>query len=378
LEVYISPEDLNKLKEVKNKRPLLLPNHPSEDDPYVIFELAKLLGQSFYTVAAREVFDWHWGLRGKLFQWTGTYSLIRGTSDRDSFKTTKEILIRGERPLVIFIEGEISNENDTLIPFEPVVVQLAFWAQEELVEKENSGEVNLVPLALKYFYKGNVDKVMDKAISGLEAALKLKRLASDDIFERLMEVAMKVLSLREKQLNLPDNAELTLDERIKRVKEKMLNRLENFLDISVPLNMSLLDRTRVIRNQIDKVSYHYKDPAELTDYERNNLKRNKKLYASFYNELDRLANFIVLRDGYIAANKRPERFIELIKRLEKEIYGRIKISHPRECVVQVGEALNLKTLLEDYKNNKKPTLQKLASQLELNTNTMLQNAKSRF
>ena len=36
-------------------------------------------------------------------------SIVRGTADRNAFRTTRELLCEGNSPLVIFAEGEIST-----------------------------------------------------------------------------------------------------------------------------------------------------------------------------------------------------------------------------------------------------------------------------
>ena len=77
LKVDISEDDYCKLKELTSKRLLILPNHPTDNDPYVLLELSKRLNRNFNAVAAREVFDLDGGLRGKIFQLVGGYSIIR-------------------------------------------------------------------------------------------------------------------------------------------------------------------------------------------------------------------------------------------------------------------------------------------------------------
>lgn len=135
LRVQIEPETLDKLKAIQGERCLLLPNHPSDSDPAVMFELARQLDEAFFYVAAREVFDYSMGFRGWLFQNLGVYSLVRGTNDRKSIKTSIETLSENKGRLVIFVEGEISSQNDTLLPIEHGVIQLAFMALSDAHKK---------------------------------------------------------------------------------------------------------------------------------------------------------------------------------------------------------------------------------------------------
>ncbi|MDX1919204.1 MAG: 1-acyl-sn-glycerol-3-phosphate acyltransferase [Candidatus Caenarcaniphilales bacterium] len=212
LSVNISEDDLKKISELKDKHLLLLPNHPTEDDPYVFLEISRQLASPMNSVAAREAFDWNGGLRGKAFQALGCYSLIRGAPDRESFMTTKSLLLEGERPLVIFIEGEISNQNDIVIPFEPGVVQLAFKAQEELQAKSES--IHLLPVAIKYKYQKGIETQIIKSIKRLEQDTGCKvsdKTSVEELVERIRVIGVKVLAVQERRLGLKPEEGLTLD-----------------------------------------------------------------------------------------------------------------------------------------------------------------------
>ena len=71
----------------------------------------------------------------------GAYSIVRGAVDRDSFRLTRETLTKGEQKLVIFGEGEISHQNETIMPFESGIAQFGFWALNDM---EKAGNVKPV------------------------------------------------------------------------------------------------------------------------------------------------------------------------------------------------------------------------------------------
>ena len=54
--------------------------------------------------------------------------------DRDAFRTTRQLLVKGDRPAVFFGEGEISRQNDTVMRFERGIVQMCFWALDDMSE----------------------------------------------------------------------------------------------------------------------------------------------------------------------------------------------------------------------------------------------------
>ena len=86
-------------------------------------------------MCARETFDRKIAglkLRGFVMTRLGVYSVVRGAVDRDSFRMTRETLAKGARKLVIFGEGEISHQNETIMPFESGIVQFGLWALNDM------------------------------------------------------------------------------------------------------------------------------------------------------------------------------------------------------------------------------------------------------
>ncbi|NJN24473.1 MAG: hypothetical protein HC810_08915 [Acaryochloridaceae cyanobacterium RL_2_7] len=67
------------------------------------------------------------GILGAIFSGgLGVYSVRRGQSDRPSMKETLSLLCQRDAHLVIFAEGGCSFQNDTVMPFRPGAIQLAF------------------------------------------------------------------------------------------------------------------------------------------------------------------------------------------------------------------------------------------------------------
>lgn len=385
LKVEIAEGDLQRLRVLKGESMLLMPNHPTADDPFVPFALSKQLGETFNFVAARELFNLNNGFRGWLLQRCGVYSVIRGACDRESFKTTKDILVQGQNRLVIFIEGEVSNENDTLIPFEPGVIQLAFWALEEKMKLWKQGNptdtpppnLYLAPMAIKYMYQVNVDHYIEKALQDLETAVILgyepKQVKDMDFIQRILNIGHIVLASQEKRLSIVPEEGSTLNERLEVFKDRLLQKMEHFLDLKPSPSTSVLDRIRGVRNRLDKASYTFQEPPPMSPYEARMLEHLRLELQEFYDELERTVNLLVLREGSIADNKTPERYIDVIRRLEREVYGQPATNPPRTAIVKVAEIANLKDHYEAYEQNKKQTVQALADQFESSMYQLLQS-----
>jgi 1-acyl-sn-glycerol-3-phosphate acyltransferase len=377
LSIQIAEEDLEKLRKYQGQRMLILPNHPNGEEPFVLFELSKRLNEVFNFVAAREVFDWEHGFRGWLLRRTGAYSVIRGAADRESFMMSKKILMEGKNRLVIFIEGEISRGNETLIPFEPGVLQLAFWAQEGLVKesakqhrRRGDGEntdyppIFVVPIAIKYFYEPGYETAIEQSLSTLEQAVGLSSASQSNWYERIRAIGEKVLKVQEDLHQIVALPGVSLTERVEAIKHRMLKKMELFLDLKPDPQASTLNRLREIRNTMDHLVHSYDDPAELTDYEKRMVEHHRLALGEFYKDLDRVVYFLTYDESYLKESQTPERYIDVLRRLEREVLGDAKLSYPRVAVVQVGDVVDLKEHFGQYEANKKEFVKTMASMLE--------------
>src|SRR5688572_29154520 len=58
--VEIARADLKRLRALRNERVVLTPNHPTNTDPALMFELSRRAGMPFHYLCCREAFD-KWG-----------------------------------------------------------------------------------------------------------------------------------------------------------------------------------------------------------------------------------------------------------------------------------------------------------------------------
>ncbi|MDE2705008.1 MAG: 1-acyl-sn-glycerol-3-phosphate acyltransferase, partial [Gemmatimonadota bacterium] len=170
LTLDVDAESIARLEAIRGHSAVLAPNHPAHEDPMVMFLLSKRLSQPFYYMAAREAFDrGRFGaIRCYLMQRCGVYSVVRGTVDRDAFRTTRALLFKGDWPIIIFGEGEISRQNDTVMRFERGIVQMCFWALDDMEKAQVSKPLYAVPVGIKYHYPHDMWNSIDAALTRLE------------------------------------------------------------------------------------------------------------------------------------------------------------------------------------------------------------------
>jgi 1-acyl-sn-glycerol-3-phosphate acyltransferase len=311
-----------------------LPNHSNLDDGLVMFLLSARLGQLFNYVVAYEAFQ---GLIGKLMQKVGAYSIRRGVGDRYSIVQTLKILQQPQCKLVIFPEGGCSYQNETVMPFRPGAVELSFKAIEKIAKQDTVPNFYLVPVSIKYGYPNSSDVEIERALQRLETVLDLHP-QENDFYWRLRNVAERVLTNLETEYHVSPIEPRDWNQRIRRLKERMLDYCEKKLDLSSAT--ALPDRERVYKIQSILWFLDRSDRQLDLDYER--IDRTTV----------RLLNFDAIYDGYVAANPTKERFFATIDRLEREVFNidRPKFKGWRQAIVKIGTPIDLKKYYLDAVN----------------------------
>jgi hypothetical protein len=366
IEVVTRNEDLARLRTLKRQRVLLCPNHPTHFDPMVMIELSTRVGEDFNYVAAREVFDRQKGWNGWMIQRCGVYSLTRGAVDRESFAMTQKILTEGKNWLVIFIEGEVSMENDAVIPFEAGVMSLALRTQDKLCQAQGP-PLHVAAVAMKARYRPGLETAIDAALRRLEQTLGLSAGEGstwEQFRQRIRRVGGALLSSVEKTYLLSPKPDDSLDARMNVLKQRLLAKIEAHLDLAAGKDASVLDRVRAARNRMDRIVHAYGDAEENASlYEERLLRQRRQTYEEFYGDLGRIINFLTLRGDYLDKAS-PERFAEVIIRLEQEILGKPQLVYPRQVLVRVGEIRDLRQKLPSFQKDKRAASVELTHELE--------------
>ena len=363
LTLDIDAESIARLKTTDGYPTVLAPNHAARADPAVMFFLSKRLSQQYYYMSARESYGKgkFSGLRGFLMQRFGAYSIVRGTVDRNAFRTTRELLSKGNSSLVIFAEGEISRQNDTVMRFERGIVQLCFWALDDMVKAEIHKPLYVVPIGIKYQYPQDMWDDIDAALTELERnILPPADRTPIERYERLRRIGVAVFKTLAVEYKYKVDETVPLDVHIQKMKEQILSHAEQIMGIQSEADV--LTRVRALKNLVD--AEVYKDSEQMTEYERKIHEELLQKFQRFYPDLERLINFIAISDGYVAEERSPERFLDVIVRLEREVFGTSKMRGPRVASVRVGEPKNLQECYDTYKTQKRETVEQITLELE--------------
>jgi 1-acyl-sn-glycerol-3-phosphate acyltransferase len=376
-DVEIKGDGLERLREFSDKRVILTPNHPEGIEPFILFHISRVLDKEFNFLAAKEVFEQPPQV-GRLLYWLGgyswflqrlgVYSIVRGTTDRNSFRMTRQLLVDGERWLVVFPEGEACWQSDTVMPFQHGVVQLAFWAYNDLVKRGKQNPLYFIPVSIKYIYLHDMHKVIEHSLSRLESKLSVSLSTKGlTLYERLRHVCEAVLGINEKEYNISPRKDAGLNERFQYVKELVVSRVETALGFSPRPEHPLLERIRDLFNAIDQIAYSEQE----TEYEKLLHQSRQQEAQRLYNDLWRVHHFAALYDGYVRETLSIERFLDVLVRLEVEVFGQKKIFGMRRAVVKIGNPLDIENYFNRYNKDKQTTIQEVTMYLEKSVKQML-------
>ncbi|MFN9911822.1 MAG: 1-acyl-sn-glycerol-3-phosphate acyltransferase, partial [Pirellulaceae bacterium] len=121
----------------------------------------------FYAMASWHLFEqsaWtRWAIRTM-----GAFSIYREGVDRQSLDTAVEILVSGERPLVVFPEGAVFRTNDRLQPLLDGVAFLARTAAKKRAKELEGARVVNNPVAIKNLFGGDLRKTVEPGLATIE------------------------------------------------------------------------------------------------------------------------------------------------------------------------------------------------------------------
>ncbi|MEL6248504.1 MAG: 1-acyl-sn-glycerol-3-phosphate acyltransferase [Cyanobacteria bacterium J06627_15] len=351
-QVSVSDEDVAQLRSLDDARLVYLFNHPTMEDGIAVFGFSARVGQLFNYIVARESFK---GLLGKFIQALGCYSIRRGVGDRASIAETLKLLKAPKCRVVIFPEGGCSYQNDVVQPFRSGAIQMPLQVMAQLAKKAGPlPDLYVVPVSLKYRYTKPMGRVIERTLAGLEQALGITETAGDK-YERLIAIATRVLTRIETEYGLSTNPDLDWNQRIDRLRQHVIDRCEKALGLCSPPQNPLRERVYKIQALLDA------GEAQTDNSE------------AVYWTTVRLLNFEAIYDGYVAEHPTPERFLDTLMRLEREVYEieHIKTKADRRAYFKVGQPVNLKAYVADFRKDKTGTVEQLTQALRTEVQTNL-------
>ena len=307
---------------------LLVPNHPRPSDPMALGLIIRQVNQPFYIMASAHLF-----LQSRFQSWLlpriGAFSVYREGLDRESLKTAINILTDARRPLVVFAEGVVTRTNDRLINLQDGVAFIARTAAKQRAETTPPGRVMVHPLAVRYTFKGDLEKSLAPVLDKIERRLSWQPQRGMNIAGRVSKLGHAVLALKEMEYFGAAQSGAT-PERV----EGLLNRVLEPLELEWLKGRSegtAVNRVKNLRKAIlpDLIA------GDVPEAER--LRRWKQLF-----DLEVAQQIYHFPPDYLGDSPTPERLIETVERYEEALGNPNPTVHrPMHLCFEIGDAIEV-------------------------------------
>jgi 1-acyl-sn-glycerol-3-phosphate acyltransferase len=306
---------------------MLAPNHCRPCDPMVVGYMASTVSLPPYTMAS-----WHLFMQGRFQAWLlprlGVFSLYREGLDHEALKCAVQILVTARRPLVIFPEGAVSRTNDRLNHLMEGTSFIARNAARRRHESSPSGKVVIHPVAIRYFFRGDIAHTITPVLEDIERHLSWQPQRNKSLPERIVKVGDALLTLKELEYTEKPCSGL-LKERLAALIDELLTPIEEqWLRGTRPPGVTA--RVKALRSAIlpDMVG------GDLTEIDR--AARWKHL-----SDLYLAQQLALYPPDYFDSPPTPEQLLETVERFEEDLTDTSRIHRPMHARVEVGEAIEV-------------------------------------
>lgn len=337
---------------------MLTPNHCRPPDPMVMAHVGYAANRPIHIMAS-----WHLFKQSALQTWllrrAGAFSVYREGMDREALKFATRVLVDARRPLLLFPEGVISRTNDQLNDLMDGTVFIARAAAKQRAGATPAGKVVIHPVAIRYFFEGDLPAVLVPALEDIERRLSWRPQSHKALVDRVVKVGEALLTLKEMEYfesPQPGN----LKERLTRLIDHLLVPLEAEW-LKGRRDDNVVTRVKTLRAAIlpDMVAGEIDEPERV---------RRWKQLADIY-----LAQQLFFYPPeYFAPEPTPEKLLETVERFEEDLTDEMPVHRPIHAVVEVGEGIEVGPA-RDRGANGDPVMIKIRQDIE----TMLANLKSR-
>jgi hypothetical protein len=258
----------------------------------------------------------------------GAFSVNREGVDRAAVNLAVEILTTAERPFVMFPEGATTRTNDRLGPLLDGVAFIARTAAKRRAKKTPGGKVVIHPVAIKYFYQGDVEEAVDGTLAKIEQRLTWPAQRHLPLLERIGKVGSALLSLKEIEFFAEPRIG-PFGERMNLLIDRLLGPLEELAFGKVSTGQTV-PRVKALRMKLlpDMVEGRA-DAAER--------ERRWKALAEIY-----LAQQIAAYPpDYLSSRPSVDRMLEIVEKYDEDLTDITHPHAPTKVVIDIDEAIDV-------------------------------------
>jgi len=301
---------------------VIAPNHSRTADPAALCWLCESVPCLFYGMASWHLYNQGWLLRW-ILRTLGAFSVNREGVDRQAIDMAIDVLVKAERPLVVFPEGFTSRTTDRL---KALFDGIAFIARVGAKKRARAaGKVVVHPVAIKYHLLGDIEEIADQALTNIERRLSWRPQRHLPLLDRVIKVGTSLLALKELEY-LGETRSGSMSERLSGLTNHLVVPLE--LEwVGKPQTGPTVLRIRALRTHIlpDMIA------GRITAEERARRWRQlEDLYLAQH-----LSAYV---PDYLAIHS-VDRIFEMVEKFEEDLTDTIRRHPPLHCVLDVGEGI---------------------------------------
>ena len=338
--VHIRDSDLSILRDMpRGSGMILTPNHADEMDPHICWDLARRARKRFIFMCNREAFDEWNGAAGWGLQRLGVFSVERGGHDKPAKKFSVSVVRDGRDVLVIFPEGEIFYLNDSVQPFHSGAIDIGINAILERRQFEPDWNAYIIPLAIKYRYSQEMEKILEHRVHELEVKLS-RDMQGYSLRKRLSMVLAEVLQQEELKhdLQIEGDKYSELSTRVTQVRREILAQMELKYKGIAAAQSRTIDRAWQISAHVRELMASSKDPERKAVLEKD------------LSNLKEVAQMESWQPHYWEGDPSIDRLAEALLKMEREI---LHIKRPRQLAhrdvyLRVGKPIKLADYIEQF------------------------------
>ena len=307
---------------------VLTPNHPRIADPIVMYHLCRETPTGIYAMASWHLFNQHW-FNTFMIRLMGAFSVNREGLDRKAIDYAIDVLVKGERPLVLFPSGTTSRINDRLMTFMDGPAFIARTAAKRR-EKKGLGKVVVHPVAIKYLFSGDVDKACEPVLDDIEKRLSWHPTPGRPLIERIIRVGNALLTLKELEYGVNSERGLTLRQRQDNLVDHLLFPLEKEW-LGEHSSKGIQSRVKALRMKI------FPDMTQSGGLDEPERDRRWRHLAATY-----LAQQVACYpDNYIVEYPSVDRILETVEKFEEDLFDKCRVHGQTKVIIDVGEAIEV-------------------------------------
>jgi hypothetical protein len=274
---------------------------------------------------------WHLFTNGSRFSaWLlrriGAFSIHRWGMDRESLKTSIQILTASRRPLMLFPEGMITRANDRLGPLLDGTAFIARSAARHRAKLSPPGRVVVHPVMIRYIFDGDLHRSIDDVLDTIERRIGWQPQRDLPLINRVRKLGDGILSLKEAEYL--DSAQTgPLAPRVKALIEAILQPMEKQWLKTVG-DGPAVERVKRLRTAfvpgMTAPTATSEDREQGWDYE-------SRCYLA--QQLD------CYPPDYLTEPTTAERLLETVERYEEDLTDIVRTHRPLRAIVEFDDAI---------------------------------------